>query len=97
MSSRWICRIATTLLLTLGSGVAAQAQPLAAGAASLHLGSFLDELKAYGLSLLLPSEEVPLCGHGHALCPTPPGPPPPVHTVSVVASRPRPSGRGTRQ
>jgi len=88
MSSRWIIRpIATALLLTLGFGVPAQAKSRAAGAASPRQGDVLEQLTACGASLLRALKDTyPWCGTGY--CPTPPGPPPPGHTMSSVVFKP---------
>jgi hypothetical protein len=92
MSSRWFRCIATVLLLTLGFGVPAQAKPSAA-AASPRQGGVLEELMAYGVALFLPIKDGgPKCGDP-AYCPTPPGPPPPGHTMSLMA-KPAPGGKG---
>ena len=91
MSSRWFRCIATVLLLTLGFGVPAQAKPLAAAAASPRLGDILEELTAYGIALFLPLKDGERCGIGY--CPTPPQPPPPGHTMSLMA-KPAPGGKG---
>lgn len=87
-----IRRIAAILLLTLGLGVPAQAKPPAAGAAPRQ-GGVLEELTAYGATLLLALKDGGLCGTGY--CPTPPPPPPPNHTMSIVAFNPRPVGKGS--
>jgi hypothetical protein len=87
-----IRRIAAILLLTLGFGVSAQAKPPAAGAAFPRQGSILEELTAYGATLLLELKDGGLCGSGY--CPTPPPPPPPIHSMSVVF-KPRPVRRGS--
>ena len=89
--SRWIRCIATGLLLTLGFGVPAQAKPPAAGAASPRQGSVLEELTAYGVALLLKLQDGERCGTSY--CPTPPDPPPPGHTMSLMA-KPAPGGKG---
>lgn len=94
MSSRWICWIATVLLLTLGFGVPAQAQLPTAGAVSPRQGSVLEELTTYGVALFLTLKEGGgLCGTGY--CPTPPPPPPPGHTISIVAFKPRLARKGS--
>ncbi|HSS49843.1 MAG TPA: hypothetical protein VLX28_12960 [Thermoanaerobaculia bacterium] len=90
MSSRLI---AALLLLTLGFGVPAQAKPPAAGAAFPRQGGVLEELTAYGATLLLALKDGGLCGQGY--CPTPPPPPPPIHIMSIVAVQPRPVGKGS--
>ncbi len=86
MSSRWI---ATVVLLTLGFGVPAQAQPPAAGAASSRQGGVLEELTAYGAALIVALKfgDGALCGGGY--CPTPPPPPPP--TMSIAVFKPHPA------
>jgi hypothetical protein len=90
--SRWIRCIATGLLLTLGFGVPAQAKPPAASAASHRQGGILEELTAYGVALFLTLKyDGERCGT--AYCPTPPGPPPPGHTMSLIA-KPAPAGKG---
>lgn len=90
-------RIAALLLLTLGCGVPAQAKPLAAGAASPRQRGVLEELTAYGASLLLALKDdtYPWCGTGY--CPTPPSPPPPGHGGHTMSSmvKPRPAGKGS--
>jgi hypothetical protein len=93
MSSRWFRCAATLLLLTLGFGIPAQAKSSAAGAASLRQGGVLDELTAFGVAFFLRFKEDPKCGTGY--CPTPPGPPPPGHTISIMVSGPRPVGKGS--
>lgn len=60
-------RIAAILLLTLGFGVPAQAKPPVAGAASPRQGGILEELSAYGATLLLTLKDGGvLCGSGYA-------------------------------
>lgn len=91
MSSHRFRGFATLLLLTLGFGMPAQAKSPAAGAAPPRQISILEELTAYGVALFLPLKEDPKCGT--AYCPTPPGPPPPGHTMSLMA-KPAPGGKG---
>jgi len=86
-------RIAAILLLTLGFGVPAQAKPPAAGAAFPRQGGILEELTAYGATLLLALKDGGLCGSGY--CPTPPPPPPPNHTMSIVVFNPPQVGKGS--
>lgn len=97
MSSRWLRCIATLSLLILGFGIPAQAKPLAAGAAFPRQGGVLEELTAYGASLLPALKDgSPWCG-GTGYCPTPPPPPPPGqggHTMSGVV-KPHPAGKGS--
>ena len=92
MSNRWI---AIVLLLALGFGVPAHAQPPAAGAASSRHGGILAELTSDGAALLLAlkSGDGGLCGTGY--CPTPPPPPPPIHTMSIATVK-SPARRGSR-
>jgi hypothetical protein len=90
--SRQIRPIATALLLTLALGVPAQAKPPAAGAAFHGQGGVLEELTAYGASLLRALKDYPWCGMGY--CPTPPSPPPPGHTMSNIV-KPHPAGKGS--
>jgi hypothetical protein len=94
MSSRHIRPIVAALLLTLGLGVPAQAKPLAAGAVLHGQGGVLEELTAYGASLLRALKDgSPWCGET-GYCPTPPGPPPPGHTMSSIV-KPHPAGKGS--
>jgi hypothetical protein len=90
MSSR---RIAALLLLTLGSGVPAQAKPPAAGAAFPRQGGVLEELMTYGATLFLLKDGDDRCGT--AYCPTPPPGPPPGHTMSLMVFKPRPVRKGS--
>ncbi len=93
MSSHRFRGSATLLLLTLGFGMPAQAKSPAAGAAPPRQVSFLEELTAYSVALFLPIKDGgPKCGDT-AYCPTPPGPPPPGHTMSLMA-KPAPGGKG---
>jgi len=92
MSSRWFRYTATVLLLTLGLGVPAQAKPAAAGTASPRQEGVLEELKSFGGTLFQTlTDGGPLCGMGY--CPTPPQPPPPIHTMSIMV-KPAPAGKG---
>jgi hypothetical protein len=87
-------RIVAILLLTLGSGVSAQAKPLAVDAAFPRQGGVLEELMTYGATLFLTMKEGGgLCGTGY--CPTPPPPPPPGHTMSLMVFKPRPVRKGS--
>jgi hypothetical protein len=91
MSSRWFRCIVTVVLLSLGSGVPAQAKTPPAGTVSSRQGGVLEELKAFGVRLFLTLKDGEVrCGSGY--CPTPPQPPPPGHTMSIMVFKPLPAG-----
>jgi hypothetical protein len=97
MLNRWFRRIATGLILTLGFGISAQAESPVAGAASPGRGGVLEELTHYSIALFqkLASGDGGLCGTGY--CPTPPQPPPPIHSMSLRVIKPHLLREGSLQ